>query len=101
MLSGECRSAGEQSLALLNLLQNPQASDERNAQYDRVTALIERIMAHAEELVPKIEDVKAEQMGDLIEKEMQETQNAIDSAAKKIDVSCLVSPYFPHFLHFV
>ena len=96
MLSGECRSAGEQSLALLNLISDPSAADQRSAQYDRMTALIERIMAHAEELVPKIEDVKAEQMGDLIDKEMQETQNAIESAAKKINVCSLDRVLFLH-----
>lgn len=43
-------------------------------------------MAHAEELLPKIEDVKAEQMGDLVEQEMQQTSDAIEQAAKKIAV---------------
>ena len=56
-------------------------------QSDRVRALIERIMKHAEELLPKIEDVQAEQMGDLVDKEMQQTSEAIEKAAEKIAVS--------------
>ena len=44
-------------------------------------------MKHAEELVPKIEDIQAEQMGDMIDQEMQGTTDAIEKAAKRIAVS--------------
>ena len=44
-----------------------------------------------EELLPKVEDVKAEKMGDMIDQEMEETQQAIEAASKRIAVS---SQYF-------
>lgn len=44
-------------------------------------------MKLTEELVPKTEDVKAEEIGDMVESEMQLTSKAIEQAAKKIEVS--------------
>ena len=55
-------------------------------QADKVVEFVKKIMAQAEELVPKVEDVKAEQMGDLIDQEMAQTSNAIEQAAARIQV---------------
>jgi len=45
------------------------------------------LISQAEVLLPKIEDVKAEQMGDLVDQEMAETTSAIEKAAARIAVS--------------
>ena len=63
-------------------------------QSDRVKELIERIMAFGERLLPKIADVEAEKMGDMVESELQQTTDAIEQAAKRfavsnVDVVCL------------
>jgi len=57
------------------------------AQADTVQQLIDRLVSQAEELLPKIEDVQAEKMGDLVDQEMALTTKAIEDAASKIAVS--------------
>ena len=67
------------------------------SQADTVRQLIERLVAQAEELLPKIEDVQAEKMGDLVDQEMALTTKAIEDAASKIAVSmALVGRLFGH-----
>ena len=57
------------------------------SQADSVRELIARLVSQAEELLPKIEDVQAEKMGDLVDQEMALTTKAIEDAASKIAVS--------------
>ena len=45
------------------------------------------MLALAEELLPKVEDVKADQMGDLVDQEMAQTTVAVQTAADRIAVS--------------
>lgn len=56
------------------------------SQSARVEAALQKLMSQAEELLPKIEDVQAEKMGDMIEEEMLTTTKAIEEAAAKIAV---------------
>ena len=63
-------------------------SEDVNRQSSRVSELLTKLSSQAEDLVPKMEDVKAEQMGDLIEDEMEQTTRAIEAAASRIAVSC-------------
>jgi len=58
-----------------------------------VEAALRQILSQAELLLPKMEDVRAEMMGDLVEEEMQQTAKAIEEAAAKIAVCCLVDAY--------
>jgi len=51
-----------------------------------VEAALRKILSQAEQLLPKMEDVQAEMMGDLVDKEMQQTAKAIEEAAAKIAV---------------
>ncbi|KAK2156416.1 hypothetical protein LSH36_214g05005 [Paralvinella palmiformis] len=82
-LSGECRTCGEGSLELLTDIK--QASyDKVPSKADNIDQLVKRILSHAEALLPKVEDVKAEQMGDMVDQEMQQTTEAIAQAAEKI-----------------
>jgi len=55
-----------------------------------VEAALRKILSQAELLLPKMEDVQAERMGDLVEEEMQQTAKAIEEAAAKIAVCCFV-----------
>jgi len=58
-----------------------------------VEAALRQILSQAELLLPKMEDVRAKTMGDLVDEEMQLTAKAIEEAAAKIAVRCLVVTY--------
>ena len=55
-------------------------------QAEKLSDFVRRMVALGEELLPKVEDVKAEKMGDMIDQEMEETQQAIEAASKRIAV---------------
>ncbi len=61
-------------------------------QSEKLSGFIRRLVALGEELLPKVEDAKAENMGDLIDQEMEETQKAIESASKRFAVSLSEEP---------
>ena len=65
---------------------------EMEEQVKIVEELVKKIVSQSEDLVPKMEDVKAEEIGDMVEKEMQETTNAIEKAAKRIEVCFSLIP---------
>ena len=48
--------------------------------------LLEILCLQATDLIPKFEDIQSVKMDDLIEKEMQQTSQAIDEAASRIAV---------------
>ena len=56
------------------------------SQADTVAELLKKVIALAEDLMPKIEDVPAEQIGDMVDQEMAETTEAIERAAARIEV---------------
>ncbi len=72
--------------SLLLFFALPEQYDNVPGEAELITQLIRRILEHAEALLPKVEDVKAEQMGDMIDHEMQQTTDAIEKAAKRIAV---------------
>ena len=51
-----------------------------------VRDLVKKLSSQAELLLPKINDVKAEQMGDLVDQEMASTMQAIQNASARIMV---------------
>jgi len=51
-----------------------------------IEAALRKILSQAELLLPKMEDVVAKTMGDLVEDEMQHTAKAVEEAAAKIAV---------------
>lgn len=52
---------------------------------------IKQLMSLTAELVPKSDDVKTEEIGDMVDSEMQLTSKAIEQAANKIQVGiCLL-----------
>ncbi|CAH1801834.1 unnamed protein product [Owenia fusiformis] len=82
-LAKTCKQSGDDSLALLNTLKEGNY-DKVDGKITDLKTLLQGIITQAEDLVPKVEDVKAEQMGDLVEQEMQSTTDAIEAAAKKM-----------------
>ena len=58
-----------------------------------VEAALRKILSQAELLLPNMEDVQAEMMGDLVDEEMQHTAKAIEEAAAKIAVLFVVTRF--------
>ncbi|XP_013381294.1 huntingtin-interacting protein 1 isoform X1 [Lingula anatina] len=81
-LINACRGAGEEGLQVLELLKKG-ALDDASSQLDKVTESVQKIMQLGETLLPKVEDVKTEDIGDLVDQEMQSTADAIEQATKK------------------
>lgn len=52
-------------------------------------AEIELVVGLTENLVPKMEDVKTEDLGDMVDQEMQSTMELVEIAARRIEVRVL------------
>ena len=67
-----------------------------------IEAALRKILSQAELLLPKMEDVQAKTMGDLVEEEMQHTAKAVEEAAAKIAVCSycfLISFHYAFSMH--
>lgn len=53
---------------------------------DSLTSHVQRIISLAEALVPKMEDVKIGEIGDLVDEEIDATTKAIEQAAARFEV---------------
>lgn len=62
-----------------------------------VEAALRKILSQAERLLPKMEDVEADMMGDLVDEEMQQTAKAIEEAAAKIAVCYFIVAHWFQF----
>uniref|UniRef100_A0A0B7B1J1 I/LWEQ domain-containing protein n=1 Tax=Arion vulgaris TaxID=1028688 RepID=A0A0B7B1J1_9EUPU len=80
-LSNACRHSGRLGISLLHAVNKEENLDSKIRD---VSESIEHLMKLAEGLIPKMEDVKAEEIGDMLENEMQGMTSAIESAAAKI-----------------
>lgn len=82
-LASCCRSSGEESLAMLAAAKI-ESHDEFQILGRRVEDVLRTILSRAEDLIPKIEDIQAEKMGDMVDEEMMQTTKAIEQAAARI-----------------
>ncbi|XP_065503422.1 huntingtin-interacting protein 1 [Caloenas nicobarica] len=78
-----CRQCGSEAVSYLSALQDPGTVEGANC--SPVTTCLGRISAIGEELRPKGLDVKQEELGDLVDKEMAATAAAIETAAARIE----------------
>ncbi|XP_017679518.1 PREDICTED: huntingtin-interacting protein 1 [Lepidothrix coronata] len=78
-----CRQCGSEALSYLSALQDP--GTVGGADCSPVTACLGRISTIAEELRPRGLDVKQEELGDLVDKEMAATAAAIETASARIE----------------
>lgn len=83
-LTNACRDTGSSSLSLLDAIENN--SGAVPSEVEATVRHVQRMLQLAEALVPKSDDVKATEIGDLVESEMQSTTAAIEAAANKIQV---------------
>ncbi|XP_053376325.1 huntingtin-interacting protein 1-like isoform X2 [Mercenaria mercenaria] len=80
-LANLCRSAGESGLTVLSAVEK---GGNISSEVAAAISHIKKLMSLTEELVPKTEDVKTEEIGDMVDSEMQLTSKAIEQAAAKI-----------------
>ncbi|XP_005875630.1 PREDICTED: huntingtin-interacting protein 1-related protein [Myotis brandtii] len=78
-----CRECGARALELVGQLQDQQAVQQ--AQPDRVRSPLQAILQLGQELKPKSLDVRQEELGALVDKEMAATSSAIEEAVRRIE----------------
>ncbi|XP_054568478.1 huntingtin-interacting protein 1-related protein [Eptesicus fuscus] len=78
-----CRDCGARALELVGQLQERQAVQQ--AQPDRVRSPLQAILQLGQELKPKSLDVRQEELGALVDKEMAATSSAIEEAVRRIE----------------
>ncbi|XP_072286113.1 huntingtin-interacting protein 1 isoform X2 [Pyxicephalus adspersus] len=82
-LIDSCRTCGTEALKYLSSLRNKEAGDEVDC--SQITATLKLIADIAQELCPPSLDIKEEELGDLVEKEMTATAAAVETAAARIE----------------
>ncbi|KAM8977063.1 huntingtin-interacting protein 1 [Pelodytes ibericus] len=82
-LSDSCRECGTEALNYLSSLRNKEMQSE--ADCCKITAMLKQIAEVAQELRLPALDIKEEELGDLVEKEMAATAAAVETAASRIE----------------
>ncbi|XP_063305789.1 huntingtin-interacting protein 1 [Pelobates fuscus] len=82
-LSDSCRVCGIEALSYLSSLRSRESQGE--ADCTKITATLKNIADIAQELRPPSLDVKEEELGDLVEKEMGATAAAVEAAVSRIE----------------
>ncbi|NWH33311.1 HIP1 protein, partial [Chloropsis hardwickii] len=78
-----CKQCGSETVGYLSTLQDP--GTVASADCSLVTACLGQISAIGEELRPRGLDIKQEELGDLVDKEMAATAAAIETASARIE----------------
>ncbi|CAJ0965849.1 unnamed protein product [Ranitomeya imitator] len=82
-LCDSCRTCGTEALNYLSILKSKAA--QSGADCSQITAVLRLIADIAQELRPPSLDIKEEELGDLVEKEMAATAAAVETAASRIE----------------
>ena len=82
-LAEASRQAGQVALELLADFGARRPGAEARSKVDET---VKRIMKLLNDLLPKVHDISKEELGDLVDKEMQNTSQAIEAAVAKLEV---------------
>ncbi|XP_031983498.1 huntingtin-interacting protein 1-related protein [Corvus moneduloides] len=82
-LTETCRDCGQRSLEYLDELKDRQRLS--HAELGDVRRALRGVLQLAQELRPKSLDIKQEELGDMVEKEMASTSEAIEDAVRRIE----------------
>ncbi|KAM4794973.1 huntingtin-interacting protein 1 [Rhinophrynus dorsalis] len=82
-LSDSCRLCGTEALGYLSSLQNKET--EEKVDCSKVTTTLRHIAEIAQELRPPTLDIREEELGDLVEKEMAATAAAVETAVSRME----------------
>lgn len=80
------RTAGQISLELIVKMKTTTKKLENDETLIKLDDIMKKIIKMLNELLPKVHDISKEEIGDLIEKEMQNTSQAIEAAVAKLQV---------------
>uniref|UniRef100_A0A8C9FM04 Huntingtin interacting protein 1 related n=1 Tax=Pavo cristatus TaxID=9049 RepID=A0A8C9FM04_PAVCR len=83
-LTETCRDCGQRSLDYLGELKDKQTLG--HAELGDVRQALRGVLGLAQELRPKSLDIKQEELGDMVEKEMASTSAAIEDAVRRIEL---------------
>ncbi|XP_064612942.1 huntingtin-interacting protein 1-like isoform X2 [Liolophura sinensis] len=83
-LSSACKVAGEDGLKVLGSVEKNDTASLRT-DINSLTSRVQRIIGLAEALVPKMEDVKVGEIGDMVDEEIDATTKAIEQAAARFE----------------
>ncbi|KAI4559730.1 hypothetical protein MJG53_018256 [Ovis ammon polii x Ovis aries] len=78
-----CKQYGKETLTYLSFLEEERIFE--NADSTAMRSCLTRIMAISEDLLPRGLDIKQEELGDLVDKEMAATSAAIEAATARIE----------------
>ncbi|XP_077164615.1 huntingtin-interacting protein 1-related protein isoform X1 [Paroedura picta] len=82
-LTETCRDCGRQSLSYLTKLKDKQSLRQANPADVRKT--LQELLQLGQELRPKSLDIRQEELGDMVDKEMASTSAAIEDAVRRIE----------------
>ncbi|KAM9331420.1 huntingtin-interacting protein 1-related protein [Gastrophryne carolinensis] len=82
-LNESCRECGNQSLQYLQELKSKQSL--KDADLGKVKETLQNILGLGQELRPKSLDIRQEELGDMVDKEMASTSAAIEDAVRRIE----------------
>uniref|UniRef100_A0A8C9SV62 Huntingtin-interacting protein 1-related protein n=1 Tax=Scleropages formosus TaxID=113540 RepID=A0A8C9SV62_SCLFO len=82
-LTENCRACATQSLLFLQELKS--RASLQKADPTAIHVVVQRILKLGQELQPKGRDIRQEELGDLVDKEMAATSAAIEEAVRRID----------------
>uniref|UniRef100_A0A7N4PG51 Huntingtin-interacting protein 1-related protein n=1 Tax=Sarcophilus harrisii TaxID=9305 RepID=A0A7N4PG51_SARHA len=82
-LTDTCRECGARTLEYLGLLKDRQSLPQADA--SQMRGPLQGILQLGQELKPKSLDVRQEELGDLVDKEMAATSAAIENAVRRIE----------------
>ncbi|XP_013925748.1 PREDICTED: huntingtin-interacting protein 1-related protein-like [Thamnophis sirtalis] len=82
-LTESCRDCGQHSLDYLKKLKDKQSLREADPAELRTT--LQRLFQLGQELRPKSLDIREEELGDLVDKEMATTSAAVEDAVRRIE----------------
>uniref|UniRef100_A0A8C9TXD6 Huntingtin interacting protein 1 related b n=1 Tax=Scleropages formosus TaxID=113540 RepID=A0A8C9TXD6_SCLFO len=88
-LTENCRACATQSLLFLQELKS--RASLQKADPTAIHVVVQRILKLGQELQPKGRDIRQEELGDLVDKEMAATSAAIEEAVRRIDVSLILN----------
>lgn len=90
-LAEASRAAGQSGLELFEHLRvaSSTVDVDANAHVKRLEENVQKCVRLLNELLPKVHDISKEEIGDLVEKEMQNTTQAIEAAVAKLEVTFL------------
>uniref|UniRef100_A0A672ZXA2 I/LWEQ domain-containing protein n=1 Tax=Sphaeramia orbicularis TaxID=375764 RepID=A0A672ZXA2_9TELE len=84
-LTENCRTCATESLQFLKDLKTKITLQKADPAFIRV--IVQKILHLGQELRPKSMDIRQDELGDLVDKEMAATSAAIEEAVRRIDVS--------------